>query len=134
MRPAQERKESHLLGGFIRIIGLGAVAGGGCTVLLLLLMTEVFVLLRQIPQDALFALTVILAGIGAFCGGWIAGRISGSAGFLYGICCGGLMFVLLLVCGICFFGKEIGTLSFLRLGVMLLAGMTGGIVGVNRRR
>lgn len=93
-----------------------------------------FVLFRQIPQGALFPLTTAVVGLGAFGGGWAAGRLSGTAGFFYGLCCGLALFVLLVLCGICFLGRKIETLSFLRLGVMLLTGMAGGIVGVNGHR
>lgn len=134
MRSSQDREDARPIGAFLRVTAAGVLAGGICSVVLTLLLAGAFVLLRQVPQGALFPLTTAVVGLGAFGGGWTAGRLSGAAGFFYGLCCGLFLFLLLVLCGICFLGRKIETLSFLRLGVMLLTGMAGGMVGVSGHR
>jgi putative membrane protein (TIGR04086 family) len=120
------------IGAYIRPLLIGTVIGivcmAVCLVLAALLMT-----LTDIPQTAVTVLSVIAGVVGAFAGGWSAGRIAEQRGLIVGAFCGLLLFFTVLILGIILHRSiQIGFL-FVKLAVLLLAGMTGGVVGVNKK-
>ena len=101
--------------------------------LLILLFTVVFVKMRQVPQAAAVPLTIAAASAGSFIGGYVAGRIAQQKGILYGFSSGLLLFVLLFLCGVIIVRETLAPAMFVKMGLMILFGIIGGILGVNRK-
>lgn len=107
---------------------LAVLIGTGCLLLSALLMTFL-----DISQGMTTALSVISAALGAFLGGMCAAKLSGSGGWLMGAFCGVALFMLVLLTGLTMHRSiDIGFL-FVKLAALLLSGMTGGMIGVNRK-
>lgn len=117
----------------LRNVLLGASAGAAVCGLLLLLFAALLTAMRTIPQALLLPLSVFAAVVGAFAAGLCSGILSGHNGWLYGLTDALLLFVILFVCDRVLIGDELTAIVLIKLGSMLLFGMLGGVIGVNRR-
>lgn len=116
----------------LKPISIGAVIavmiGALCMVLSAVLMTAL-----DIPHAALSVLAVVSVAVGAFFGGLVAARLSGSQGWLTGLLCGLFLFACVLLAGLLLHrGIDVGFL-FIKLPVLLVSGMAGGMMGVNKK-
>ena len=116
------------------ILLVGVAVGAIVCALTLLLLSVAFSVAKRAPQVLILPLAVCAAGIGAFAAGFTAARLVRRKGYLFGLAEGLLLFAATFVCGIAATDELATALSALKLGLMLLAGMVGGIVGVNRKR
>lgn len=120
------------IGSYIRPLLLGTVIGTVCTAVCLVL-AALLMTLTDIPQTVVTILSVIAGALGAFAGGWSAGRMTEHRGLVVGAISGFLMFFIVLIVGIILHRSiQIGFL-FVKLAALLLSGMTGGVVGVNKK-
>ncbi len=104
------------------------LSGGLCLLLTALLMTFL-----DLPMAAQTGMSVASAVIGAFLGGILSARAAQSRGWLMGLLCGLSLFVPVLVTGLLIHRSvQIGFL-FIKLAVLLVCGMTGGMIGVNKK-
>ena len=115
--------------GKLRTLGIGIavalVTGAVCLVLAALLMTFL-----DISPTAVTVLSVIAAAVSAFVGGFTAARVAGHNGWLAGLLVGGVLLAVILITGLILYRNiRIGFL-FVKLAVLLLGGMAGGMVGV----
>lgn len=115
--------------GKLRTLGIGIavalVTGAVCLVLAALLMTFL-----DMSPTAVTVLSVIAAAVSAFVGGFTAARVAGHGGWLAGLLVGGVLFAVILITGLILYRNiRIGFL-FVKLAVLLLGGMAGGMVGV----
>ena len=117
----------------LRNVMLGATVGAIVCTLLLVVLACVMVGIRRIPQGALVPLSIASSTVGAIVAGWVSGRLSGHHGLIYGLADGLLLYMILFVCSLILVGGDFSGTALIKLGVMLLFGMLGGIVGVNRR-
>ncbi len=117
------RVKPLLIGALVAVL-----IGAACLLLSALLMTFL-----DLSQSTVTILSVLSAALGAFVGGMCAARLSGCRGWLMGAICGLFLFVLILLTGVLLHRSvDIGFL-FIKLMVLLLGGMTGGMIGVNRK-
>lgn len=110
---------------------------GGLAALLIstvfLLLSALLMTFLDLSQGMVTALSVVSAVFGAFVGGLLAARLSGSGGWLMGVLCGLFLFVLILPVGFLLHHSiDVGFL-FIKLAALLFGGMTGGMIGVNRK-
>ena len=115
--------------GKLRTLGIGIavalVTGAVCLVLAALLMTFL-----DISPTAVTVLSVIAAAVSAFVGGFTTARVAGHNGWLAGLLVGGVLLAVILITGLILYRNiRIGFL-FVKLAVLLLGGMAGGMVGV----
>lgn len=113
----------------LRSLGIGTavavVTGAVCLVLAALVMT-----FFDVPPMAVTVLSIIAAGVSAFVGGFTAARVAGRGGWLAGLLVGCVLLAVLLITGLILYRNvRIGFL-FVKLAVLLLGGMAGGMVGV----
>lgn len=117
----------------VRVVCWGVVIGAVVTILLLLLLSYAFVVMKNIPQRAIAPLGIALSAVGAFFGGYAAGRISKQKGLLFGVVTALALFALLFLFGLILIKEPITATSFIKMGVMLFLGAVGGILGVNKK-
>ena len=127
-----ETKQALLRNGSILLIS--ATVGCAVCMLGLLVLAALFTGLRRIPQTVILPLTIAVALAGAWAAGMVAGRMAHRKGYLYGLAAGMLLFAVIYFCGMAITGAEMTAISALKLILMLLAGMIGGIMGVHRKR
>lgn len=107
---------------------LAVLSGGLCLLLTAVLMTFV-----DISPAVQTLLSVLSAAAGAFFGGMLAARIAQAQGWLMGLLCGLALFVPVLIAGLLIHHSvQIGFL-FIKLAVLLVCGMAGGMIGVNKK-
>lgn len=116
----------------LRNILLGTAAGALACMAVLLLTAAAVVAMGRIPQQLLVPLSIFSAAVGAFVAGLVGSVLAGRGGLLYGFSCSFLLFLLILVGGVIESTEWTGAM-LIKLGVMLLCGMLGGVIGVNRR-
>lgn len=116
-----------------KAIGIGTAAALIAILLMLCLICGVLMMMPTIPKDSLPYIVLIADAVGAFVGGCIAAALTGSGGLIVGLYCGISIFVSLLIFGLLGGSADVGAVTFIRLGVLILFGMIGGIKGVNRK-
>jgi len=116
----------------LRPLLIGLCVGAVCCTLLLLaaacLLSSV-----DLPLDVATPTAVVAAALSSFIGGLTAARTAGSRGLLMGSACGVMLFLVILLCGLCRGGVD-GGYAAVKLAALTLAGAGGGVLGVNRKR
>ncbi len=116
----------------LRPLLFGLCVGVVCCTLLLL---AAACLLKSVdvPPGATAPIAVAAAAVSAFAGGWTTARTAHSRGLLMGGACGLLLFLIILLCGLCRGGVDSGYAA-IKLAVLTLSGAIGGVLGVNQKR
>lgn len=98
-----------------------------------LLLSAVLMTFADLSEGITTTLSLVSAALGAFVGGMFAAKLSENRGWLMGLLCGLILFVLILLSGLVVHRSvDIGFL-FVKSAVLLLGGMIGGMIGVNRK-
>ena len=129
----QKEKKQRIIP-IVAILLVGVAVGAAVCALVLLLFAAAFSVAKRAPQVLILPLAVCAMGAGAFAAGVTAARLARRKGYLFGLAEGLLFFTATFVCGIAATSELTTAFSALKLGWMLLAGMAGGIIGVNRKR
>ena len=103
------------------------------TALLLACAAGALASIKRMPWELLPLLTTAGAGAGAFLGGWLAARLIGERGLLWGLVCGAVSGAAVLLIALALRGEASLPAALARLGALLLAGAVGGILGVGGR-
>lgn len=103
------------------------------TALLLACAAGALASIKRMPWELLPLLTTAGAGAGAFLGGWLAARLIGERGLLWGLVCGAVSGAAVLLIALALRGEASLSAALTRLGAVLLAGAVGGILGVGGR-
>ncbi len=118
------RKFSVLLWG----VAAGVAVGAGLTVLF----AVVILVSGYVPVQGLTFMVWAAVLCAAFASGLVSGICSGQHGLWYGLCGGMMLYGILFLCCMVY-GLRPSADTLLKLGGVLLSGITGGICGVNRR-
>ena len=120
-------------GRLAKALSIGAAVSLGSTLLLTCIISGVFLILSSTPREALPYIMLAAEGLSVFIGGCVAAAINGSRGLIVGMLCGLTVFLILLITGLLAGADDIGMMTFIRLGTLMLCGILGGIKGVNRK-
>ena len=112
------------------LIGL-CVGVVSCT--LLLLAAAYLLKSVDLPLEVATPIAITIASVSALLGGWATARCAGSRGLLMGCACGGLLFLIVLLWGLCRGGVD-GGHTAIKLAALIAAGAIGGVLGVNRKK
>lgn len=127
------REDTAILKKIVRPVVFGAAIGAVVCLLLLLGMAALLVA-QDLPHGLTTPLAVLAGGAGAFAGGFMAARMSGEKGWLVGLLCGLLLLLLMLIAGGFSMLKNLpGSYLSVKLPVVLVAAMVGGMIGVGDR-
>jgi putative membrane protein (TIGR04086 family) len=119
----------------IRAIVIGSVTGALLCAVFLCILSLAFVSAERIPQGLLSPLVIAVSVLSAFGAGYIAAKISGKRGLLFGAVAGMFLFALFLFSGLIISNNkaadpaQVGT----RLLTMVLSGSIGGFLSVNKK-
>ena len=103
------------------------------TALLLACAAGALASIKRMPWELLPLLATAGAGAGAFLGGWLAARLIGERGLVWGLVCGAVSGAAVLLIALALRGEASLPAALTRLGALLLAGAVGGILGVGGR-
>ena len=109
-----------------------AVTAGAFAAVTVLLLTSLVVFVLQLPADWGYIMGLLSLSMGCFVAGYVLGRKKRRSGIKQGLLCGTALFLLCLAGGIIFGSVTAGGV-FAKLAVCLIAGITGGVTGVNSR-
>ena len=113
------------------------VIGVLCSVVLSLMLTCLFsVMLNMmsgIPYEIIDYAMVAIEGFSVLIGAYIACVIAKTKGLIIGALCGAISLLIVFAFGMSLTKNNIGLLTVIRSAVMLLCGIIGGIMGVNRK-
>ena len=112
---------------------IGAAVGAAVSMMMLFLVAVVFAITKRLPQMAVIPIALVAAAIGTFVAGYVVGRIKKKNGYIYGLAEGILLFAVWVLFSMST-GNSVTVLLLIRFGIMIVTGMLGGIVGVNRKR
>lgn len=118
---------------YINPISIGTLSGLATCSLLLISLAFIFTKSSNPPHSVVDPLTITIAGIGAFVGGYFSSRISKENGMMYGMICAFIMFLFIFISGLISVRESITMSTLIRCILMLISGAVGGIIGVNKR-
>lgn len=119
-----------------RIVKSVAVGVFGSLILSLLLTCLFGFMLKMMPSIPYGIIDYVMIGIegfSVFIGAYIACVIARCKGLIIGALCGAISLLIVFACGLSIAKNDIGILTIIRVLVMLLCGVIGGIAGVNRK-
>lgn len=102
-------------------------------VLLTCLFSLMLNMMSGIPYDIIDYVMVAIEGFSVLIGAYIACVIAKSKGLIIGALCGAVSLLIVFAVGMSMSKNNIGLLTIIRSIVMLLCGVIGGIMGVNRK-
>lgn len=116
----------------VKLILIGVATGFTIMLLSTCAICGVMLFMSSVPYQLLPYLMLIADAFGVFVGGYIAAAMHKSRGLILGLIVGVLMFVVIFAVGLSS-GEPVGMITLLRLAVLIVFGMLGGIKGVNKR-
>lgn len=112
---------------------IGILSAVVITLLLTCLFGFILMMMSGIPYGIIDYVMIGIQGIGVLFGAYIAGAVSKGKGLIVGALVGGITLLILLACGLCIAQNDIGILTIIRSAALILCGIGGGVLGVNRR-
>ena len=130
----RSRKEEPVwLSQWAKPLAIGTVAGiMTCCISMFLL--AALLLTQDAPHNFVSPLALVALVAGCFVGGIVTARCAGQNSWLMGLLCGsGLFLLVLLTSGFALF-RNTDAQPLLKLAVMLVSAVAGGMVGINLKR
>lgn len=118
---------------FLRPITYG-ISSGAAACFLLLLMMSVILGMRDMPQALISLFATISFVAGGFFAGFVTATLSQEKGLFLGLCCGAILFLVLVCAGMALNGSAPGMQALTKLISVLLASAIGGVLGVNKKK
>lgn len=110
-----------------------AVTAGAFAAIAFLLLTSLAVFMLQLPSGWGYVMGLVSLAAGCLTAGYVLGRKKKRSGIKQGVLCGMALFLLCLIGGV-IFGSVTAGGFFAKLTVCLIAGIAGGVLGVNSER
>ena len=129
---AVKGKENSMNKG-VKAVMFGAVGLVVCTALLLIA-SFALAQMKSVPGSAIGTITMVFGAFGALAGGYIAVRIARCRGMMYGILTGLVLFLVVVIVGVCSSSESVTIATVIKGIAMLLSGAIGGIVAVNKKQ
>lgn len=102
-------------------------------VLLTCLFALVIKFISGVPYGIIDYVMAGIEGLSVLLGAYITSAIAKSRGLINGLACAGIVLIIQIAAGLSTSGSNISILTVIRIVVMLICGIIGGIAGVNRK-
>ncbi|MBQ3331439.1 MAG: TIGR04086 family membrane protein [Ruminococcus sp.] len=112
---------------------IGTIAACITAILLTCVFGFILKMMSGIPYGMIDYVVIGIEGISVLLGAYIACVIVKSRGLIIGAVIGSVSLLILLCCGFILPENNIGLLTVIRCAVLLVCGIIGGIVGVNKK-
>lgn len=120
-------------GRVVKAVAIGVLCSVVLAVLLTCLFSMMLNMMSGIPYDLIDYVMVAIEGFSVLMGAYIACVIAKAKGLIIGALCGAISLLIVFAVGMSMAKNNIGLLTIIRSIVMLLCGIIGGIMGVNRK-
>lgn len=117
----------------VKAVAVGVFSSLILTALLTCLFGFMLNMMPSVPYGIIDYVMIGIEGFSVFIGAYIACVIAKSKGLIIGALCGAISLLIVFACGLSMVKNDIGILTIIRVVVMLLCGVIGGIAGVNRK-
>jgi len=117
----------------VRSIAIG-VSGGVATTIILLIILSAVLSFNSVPQSFINPMSIAAITIGSFISGYICAKLKKEKGMFYGLICGCVIFIIILIASLTISYSGIGALIWIKLAMIILSSMLGGVLGVNSRK
>lgn len=113
---------------------LFSVVIGEVATMVLLLLFSVLMCNVDIPDAGGAFFVIVATSIGAFFAGYVNGRILKHKGIIAGAICGVMLMTILIILKLAFFIPLPDGITVLKLTLVVVFGIIGGIIGVNKKK
>lgn len=113
---------------------LFSVLIGEVATMVLLLLFSVLMCNVDIPDVGGTVFIIAATSIGGFFAGYVNGRILKHKGIIAGAICGTMLMIILIILKLAFFMPLPDGVTVLKLALVLVSGIIGGIMGVNKKK
>ena len=120
-------------GRIVKAVVIGVISSVVLAVILTCLFSVMLNMMSGIPYDLIDYVMVAIEGFSVLMGAYIACVIAKAKGLIIGALCGAISLLIVFAVGMSMAKNNIGLLTIIRSIVMLLCGIVGGIMGVNRK-
>lgn len=120
-------------GHIVKAVMIGVFSSLVLAMILTCLFSMMLNMMSGIPYDIIDYVMVAIEGFSVLIGAYIACVISKSKGLFIGALCGAISLLVVFAVGMSMTKNNIGILTVIRSVAMLLCGIIGGIMGVNRK-
>ena len=117
----------------LKAAALGLILSVVITGLLSCIFALILDFMSGIPYGIIDYAAVAIEGISVFLGAYIAAAIVKSKGLIVGVLCAAALIILTAAISLGSGTADIGVISILRAAVLLICGIGGGILGVNKK-
>lgn len=119
---------------FMKSIIIGAVVGTIIAAITFLLSAFIFSKL-PVPLSIIPYVSIFCVALGSLMGGYFAGKVNGEKGILVGLIVSAVFVIIILIISLC--TKDMSQMfdmyTTIKLVGIMLAGIIGGIIGVNKK-
>ncbi len=106
-------------------------AGGILVMLLLLCLFAMTLSSIRLPLSVFQPAGLLIGALSSGAAGFLCSLMSRERGFFYGLACGAVLFLILLLLCLLIWQQKLGTYSLIKFFTMLLCGAVGGSIAVN---
>ena len=117
----------------LKAAALGLILSVVITGLLSCIFALILDFMSGIPYGIIDYVAIAIEGISVFLGAYIAAAIVKSKGLIVGVICAAALIILTAAISLGSGAADIGFISILRAAVLLICGIGGGILGVNKK-
>lgn len=118
----------------IKPLIIGIFAAIIICVLFSFLVSAVIAIFKVFSEFAVVPIAIVALAVGVFFGAWICGKIIRKRGLICGIIIGLAVFLLLLIVGLLGADSLLGSVTWIKFAVILIAGAAGGYFSMCRPR
>lgn len=128
-----KQPDMHSARRFLRPITYGISSGAAACFLILLLMS-VLMGMRDLPQATVSLFATLSFVAGGFLAGYVTAYFAQEKGLFLGLCCGAILFLVLVCAGMAVSGGAPGMQALTKFLSVLFASAIGGVLGVNKKK
>ncbi len=110
-----------------------ATVGGILTMLLLMSLFALTLSSIRLPLSVFRPAGFLIGALSSGAAGFLCSLMSRERGFFYGLFCGAVLFLILLLLCLLIWQQKLGPYALVKFFAMLLCGAVGGSIGVNLR-
>ncbi len=118
---------------FIKSLIIGVISSVAFIIVLTCILSVIMLISSVLPYEYIDYIMLVIDAIGVLLGGYIAARINKSQGLYLGLLNGAVIFLALIISGLCVSNATLTVITLLKAFIILIFSAIGGIKGVNTK-
>ncbi|WP_312642237.1 TIGR04086 family membrane protein [Hydrogenoanaerobacterium sp.] len=133
MKQGKSKVEKYGTMKYLKPILTGTLVGA-VVITIILMVLSLLLSLQNIPQMLITPMVLLALAVGSLMGGNFAAKLVREKGLAVGLCCGVLLFLMLLLFGQGISDNGFGIMAAAKLAIALAFSAIGGVMGVNTKK